>query len=653
MARIVTIGNGNMLVGLDERGQVRDFYFPYVGHANHVSGASGSYQHRIGLFVDGALTWLSDPGWRLNVEGCETTGTSHLHYVHDGLGLEFFTTDVVHNEKNIFIRQITLVNTAPKDREIKIFFAQEFRISESRRGDTAFYDPRVHALVHYKGHNAFLVNAFHDDVPFDDYSVGLFNMEGKEGTYTDAEDGTLSKNPIEHGSVDSVLGISISLPAGTQSVVSYWITAGASVQEAHALDAYVRTETPRRIIDSTNRYWNVWMEKESRDLSMVPPEIRSLYNRSLLLIRAHADNRGGIIASSDSDMLNQGRDTYAYVWPRDAAISVNALDRGGYVDAAQRLFSFIANRIERDGYLMHKYRVDGVLGSSWHPWVREGKEELPIQEDETATILFALYKHYELARDVEFIESLYNPFIEPAADFLANYIEPETGLPKSSYDLWEEKYGTSTYTAASVCGGLRAAAGFARVLGKREKAEWYENVARGVEQAIISYLYDIDAGIFVKLVRHEGGSLAYDRTIDMSSFHGVVYFEVLPPFDKRVEASFETLKQTIVVGKDKQGYLRYEDDQYYRTEQNLSNPWCITTLWAAQYHIRRAKSRADLRPALEILEWIAGLANEGGILPEQVHPDTHAHLSASPLVWSHAEFVVTVDEYRKAYAKLS
>ena len=61
MARAVTLGNGNVLVGLDYQGQVHDFYFPHVGHANHVSGASGSYVHRLGVFVDGELSWNGMP----------------------------------------------------------------------------------------------------------------------------------------------------------------------------------------------------------------------------------------------------------------------------------------------------------------------------------------------------------------------------------------------------------------------------------------------------------------------------------------------------------------------------------------------------------------------------------------------------------------
>ena len=68
MARSVTIGNGEMLVGLDGRGQVRDLYYPFVGEANHVSGASGNHVHRIGVFVDGEISWLESDEWKMRRE---------------------------------------------------------------------------------------------------------------------------------------------------------------------------------------------------------------------------------------------------------------------------------------------------------------------------------------------------------------------------------------------------------------------------------------------------------------------------------------------------------------------------------------------------------------------------------------------------------
>lgn len=648
MSRSVTIGNGNLLVGIDHRGQVRDLYFPYVGHSNHVSGASGSYYHRVGVWVNGNLKWLSDSSWNIEA-GCNVdSATSNICAYNEQLQIRLTISDAVHNEKNIFLRRVRVVNESGDDREIKVFFNQEFRISESRRGDTAFYDPRVKAIVHYKGHVAMLVNALVGEQTFDDFTVGLFDIEGKRGTYSDAEDGVLSKNTVEHGSVDSTIGLTFYTASKKEATVYYWIAAGTNIQEAHDLDAYVRKETPERLISSTERYWRAWMNKESRDLSKIDVGLQNLYQRSLAIIRVHSDNRGGIIASSDSDMLNQGRDTYSYVWPRDAAINANALDRAGYIDTTQQFFRFITSRMEEGGYLMHKYRSDGVLGSSWHPWFRNGKAELPIQEDETALIVYMLYKHYLCARDLEFIESLYNSFIEPAADFMCGYIEAETGLPSGSYDLWEEKYGASTYTAASVYGALQAAAEVSALLGKRENAEKYRDRAALIKTAILTYLFDADSGMFVKLARQDDSELVVDRTVDISSFHGIVFFEVLDPLDRRVQSAFKVVSQKLRIPTDVDGYIRYEGDNYYRTSRDTHpNPWCITTLWVAQYYIKCAQSKADLRDAYEILQWTLKHATESGILPEQLHPYTGEHLSTAPLVWSHAEFVITVDEYLK------
>jgi len=653
MARAVTIGNGNILVGLDDHGQVRDFYFPYVGHSNQISGASGSYTHRIGVWVDGTLKWLDDDSWCVKARCHDEKVVSDIHARNKELGIELHIVDVVHNEKNVFLRNISVKNNGDTERDIRVFFAQEFRISESRRGDTGFFDPRVNAIVHYKGNTAFLVNAKSENGDFEDYSVGLFGIEGKEGTYKDAEDGELSKNTIEHGSVDSVIGVRLSVPANGEKTVDYWIAAGSNIDEVHELDAYVIDETPERLREATKSYWNAWLEKENKDLSVLSSELRNLYMQSLAIVRVHADNRGGIIASSDSDMLNQGRDTYAYVWPRDSAISANALDRAGYKDAAQRYFLFISKLVEKDGYFMHKYMVDGALGSSWHPWVRDGSVELPIQEDEIALVIYMIGKHYGLAKDLEFIESVYNPFIEVAADFMCEHMDEETGLPYSSYDLWEEKYGSSTYTASAVYGALEVAAELSSLLGKHENAKKYRATASRIHKSILGYLYNADLGIFVKLVKHNNDRLEYDNTLDISSFHGIIYFDVLLPDDKRSLSMLKAVKEKLAVPTEFGGYMRYEEDNYYRTVKDAPpNAWCITTLWMAQYIIRSSKTRAELKEAYEILKWVYDRARKSGILPEQIHPYTGQHLSAAPLIWSHAEYVITVDEYLKKYKSL-
>ena len=158
MARSVTVGNGKMLVGLDGRGQVRDLYFPFVGEANHVSGASGNHVHRIGVFVDGEMSWLDNPDWKVTIGAEENSSIGSMFAENMKLGITLSSRDAVHNEKDIFLRHFTVQNNRSDTRTIKLFLAQQFRIFESRRGDTGFYDPRVKAIVHYKGDATFLIN---------------------------------------------------------------------------------------------------------------------------------------------------------------------------------------------------------------------------------------------------------------------------------------------------------------------------------------------------------------------------------------------------------------------------------------------------------------------------------------------------------------
>lgn len=655
MARAVTIGNGNLLVGLDGRGQVRDLYYPYVGHSNHVSGASGSFVHRIGVYVDGQISWLDDREWEVTIGSDEKTSLGTLFAVNNHIGISLASTDAVHNEMNVFVRNFTVSNDRDQSRQVKVFFSQQFRISESRRGDTGYFDPRVNAIIHYKGHQVFLINAFLGDKQFSDYNIGLFGIENKEGTYLDANDGILERNPIEHGSTDSVIGITCELVGNTSTEINYWIVAADSIPEAHELDKYILRETPQVLINSTEHYWKAWIEKEGSDLSPLSPSLQTLYKRSLITMRVHTDNRGGIIASSDTDMLHHGRDTYSYVWPRDAAIIANAFDRAGYVDVTQRFFKFVADCLEPAGYLMHKYRVDGVLGSSWHPWIRNGEAHLPIQEDETALVVIKLWEHYELHRDLEFIESLYNPFIEPATEFLCEYIEPTTGLPQASYDLWEEKYGTSTYTASAVYGALMAASRFAMMLGKDNAARTYQAVAQRMQTAIADILYDEELKMFVKHVKHtDDGELQYDRTIDASSFFGPVIFGVFDIDDEKIITSLKTIEDRLQAKGSTRGFVRYDEDEYYKMSDSGSpNPWVVTTMWVAQYYIKAARSKADLKKAYDLLEWTCSHATKAGVLAEQMHPDTGEHLSTAPLTWSHAEYVITVNEYLAKFRELS
>ena len=99
---------------------------------------------------------------------------------------------------------------------------------------------------------------------------------------------------------------------------------------------------------------------------------------------------------------------------------------------------------------------------------------------------------------------------------------------------------------------------------------------------------------------------------------------------------------------------RYENDEYQRVSRDVTgNPWFICTLWLARWHIARAKSSDELVKGLELISWAAKHALPSGVMAEQVHPFTGQPVSVSPLVWSHAEFVIAVCEYLEKYRELS
>lgn len=647
MPKSLVLGNGNMLVCIDKNAQVRDLYFPHVGLENHVGG---HYTHRIGVWVDDRFSWLSDPEWKINIESKDNALEGDTTAIHHDLGIKLRFSDIVYNEKNIFVRSVSVRNVAQARRKIKIFFGHEFEIYESHRGDTAYFDPMRNAIVHYNGKRVFLINARCENKPIDDYTTGIFHIYGKEGSYKDAENGALSKNAIEHGPVDSVFGIYRDFDPEEEKVIQYWIAVGQSIKEVQDLNDYVIERTPDHLLRTTHDYWNAWVNKIEFNFHDLDERAISLFRKSLFMIRAHSDNHGAIIASGDSDMLQKGKDTYSYMWPRDAAFSARALDMAGDVNVAQRFFRFCDKIITDDGYFMHKYRSDGSLGSSWHPWIRNGKVELPIQEDETALVVYALWQHYEISKDLEFIESVYNSLIKKAADFMVTFRDERTGLPRPSYDLWEEKFGVSTFTASTVYGALTAAAHFAELLGKNKSAEQYKTVAEEIRGAILRYLYNEDEGVFYKMVTMSGSALpgehSIDSTIDMSSVYGVFAFGVLPPDDERLVKAVKKTEERLLCKTAIGGVARYEGDSFYRTSSSIpGNPWIITSLWLAQFSIARARTENDFAVAKGWINWVVDHALHSGILSEQLDTFSGERLSATPLTWSHAEFVITVIQY--------
>ncbi len=636
MGRPVVLSNGSMFVALNEDGLVHDFYYPYVGLENLTTARSA--MHKIGVWADGNFSWTSDTVWSISVDFEDEALISNIVMTNEEMGLELHFQDFVDSSVNAFCRHIKVVNKYEHQRDVRIFMHQVFQISHAGRADTALYEPDGNYLVDYKGRCSLLIYAENGDgTPFDQYAVGNYGIEGKEGTFKDAEDGELSNNPVEHGGVDSVIRLLVPLGGAQARTLDYWVICASSQQDADTIHEQLRQEGLAARVRAVRSWWVKWMDVSRPKLAKLDSRYRELSKKSLLIIKAHTDVRGGILASGDSSIFNYGRDYYCYCWPRDGAYAIWPLMRLGYKQEARNFFEFCRDIISKDGYMMHKYQPDRSIGSTWHPLVHGQRRELAIQEDETAIVIIMLGEYLKHSGDREFVELLYDTLVRPSAQFMRSYIDKATMLPHASYDLWEEKFLTSTYTAAVTYASLKVAAMFAKEFEYPDDNVAWTGAADRIASNF-SILFNKERRAFCKgLLLNADNSITYDNTLDISSMYGTMMFGpegTKPMLDETVRL----IERTLMDHSPSGGSPRYEQDNYMRTDNDYQgNPWFITSFWLAQYYHEQGQTER----AHEIMAWAASKTTASGVFSEQIDPKNSQQRSVAPLVWSHAEYINT------------
>jgi GH15 family glucan-1,4-alpha-glucosidase len=301
------------------------------------------------------------------------------------------------------------------------------------------------------------------------------------------------------------------------------------------------------------------------------------------------------------------------------------MDEVGLYENAHRFLRFAQDSQEEEGYYLHRHFPDGTVGSTWHP---------PpfIQIDQTAAVVSAAWHHFKRHGDLDQLLELW-PMVKNAANFLESFVDAR-GLPKPSYDLWEEKKAVNTYSCAAVIHGLERAERISEQLGK-SLGRW-RRASERMREAALQHLWDDARGVFLKSID------PVDYTIDASTLLAIK-LGVLDAKDKRAERLVHNVEQRLW-NANVGGIARYEGDQYY----GLENPWIICTLWLAEAHLMMGRAQR----CRELIDWAAETASSTFLLPEQVDGRTGDHTSVTPLVWSHSTFIDVVNKYRRATAEV-
>lgn len=354
-----------------------------------------------------------------------------------------------------------------------------------------------------------------------------------------------------------------------------------------------------------------------------------LFQRSIEIILQNQSPTGAYLASPNFA-------TYHYCWFRDGAFIAYAMNLAGEHESAHRFHNWAAAAVNRRAGTVKQaiakaqrnepLAPSDILDTRYTVEGEAGNEEWPnFQLDGLGTWLWALQNHRQLSE-----MPLPAAWLQ-AAGLVADYLAALWQRP--CYDCWEEfPDKIHTYTLAAIYAGLQA---HASLSGAN-----HESTLADIKQFLCEE--EVNQGHFVKYVGSE--------QVDASLLGLATPYRVVKPDNPLMRATVTKIDDTL---RRNGGVHRYADDTYYG-----GGEWVLLTAWLGWYYTQVGKREK----ALAAKEWIEAQADEQGNLPEQT-PATLIDPSyyepwrkrwgeiASPLLWSHAQYIILLQPFAHKYKK--
>ena len=397
----------------------------------------------------------------------------------------------------------------------------------------------------------------------------------------------------------------------------------------------IKTIDTDREYQSTKNYWRKYLKAHSKlplkqAKNAYYERIETIYNRTVLLYSLLTNsNTGGVSAGIevDEDKTRCGR--YSYCWPRDAIFITQAMDIIGMEKDTEKFYKiFCKNTQSKNGMWEQRFYTDGRLAPSWG-----------YQIDETASVVYGVYKHYEKTKDEKFLKDNLK-MCEMAVTYLHKYVEDicsEISTMQDSYDIWEENEGVHTYSLASIYSAFECLTKMYEILkpsfeNNRIKLEKMRNEELKIRESLLKVkeyinknLYSVEKNSFIR---------SKDGKVDISLLGLCVPFNVFSPKEKHITNTVE--KMSMLLRTYTGGYLRYEGDNY----MGGKNPWVISNLWLACYYLEKGENKK----AKECFDFVVSTSMENGMLGEQIDNNTMRPIWVLGLGWSHAMFIIVLEK---------
>ncbi|MDP4092306.1 MAG: glycoside hydrolase family 15 protein [Bacillota bacterium] len=627
------IGNSGMLGCLSEHGELIRLFWPNIDYWQSID------RFYTGIFFPehkNSTLWLHENGF--SHRQCYDGDTNIAQTICEAAdkGIKIIQTDYVVPGMDVMIRSLNIENIGNSELNLGLMQYSSM-VTTTPELASSLFDFDLDSLIHYR--HDYYASIFADR---EVHQFQLGNNAFNAACYTELG-GYDNIGMMPEGALSWKLG---SFLPGEKKSVNLIICLSKGLKEVKKLSSEVKNYDLNDLYRKTVDYWKEYLDKAIR-VNTGRDNLDNLYRRSLLVFKLMADEKtGGLLASAevDEDFTKCGR--YAYCWGRDAAFITEALDKCGLHDTVEKFYCWAAEAQEENGSWQQRYYMDGNLAPSWG-----------LQIDETGTIVWGILRHYKVTGDTDFLNRMWST-VKKAVNFMTEFIDPETGLPALSFDLWEERFGEHLYSSAAVYGGVRAGIEIAGILKLQEpRINKWQTVLEGIRASMEKYFWKENNSRFIRSIKvklnpwgseNSGNTTIVkvnpkgylrdvtleDWKVDISLLGITVPFDVFEAEDKKVENTVGLLEQVLGTGVS-EGFKRYEDDNYIG-----GNPWIISTLWLALYHIKRG----NCEKAGNYLEWAAKSCTGLGLLPEQVGKNDGKPVWIIPLTWSHAMFILTLTE---------
>lgn len=412
-------------------------------------------------------------------------------------------------------------------------------------------------------------------------------------------------------------------------------------------------------ISETINYWQKYVKshnaiKLKNTTNNYNKRIFEIYNRTILLYPLLINyEHGGIAAALEVDDDRSKSGGYRYCWTRDAIFITEAFDLLKMKDETELFYNkFCRETQSKNGMWEQRFYTDGRLAPCWG-----------YQIDETASVIYGVYKHYLRFKNKDFLrENL--KMCENAVKFLMEYVENHIDdsadndlvkkelkgkyekafnpASKVSYDLWEMHEGVHLYSLCSIIASFNSMKKiYAAIEDESEKnARLKIEKINKLIQKMDKYSDILQGYIKENLIDDKSKTLkrnTKDNIVDISVIGSVCPFNIFDINEKVIKNTVDKINMTLRTYKD--GYLRFENDSYMHGK----NPWVITTLWMALYYIKAG----EISKAKKCFKYVVNTSATYGFLSEQVNNEDENFQWVIGLGWSHAMFIVVLNELLK------